>query len=128
LPPPSRRDRGEEDAAEERASLEGLGLAVEQLRGKAGMTREELAKRADLAARTVSEVEQGLREEPRWETIRRLARGLSLEVDDLVRLSVELAPGPAGDRMRQRAREAAGMDNAARIARVMEEVKRREQE
>jgi DNA-binding XRE family transcriptional regulator len=126
-PPPRRRDRGEEDAAEELASLKGLGLAVERLRREARITRDELAKRGDLAAKTVSEIEKGLREEPRWETVRRLARGLRVEVGDLVKLSFELAPGPAGARMRRRAREAAGMDSAARIARVTEEARRREQ-
>jgi hypothetical protein len=68
-----------------------------------------------------------LREEPRWETIRSLASGLGVEIEDLVNLSFALAPGPAGDRMRQRAREAASMDNAARVAKIMEEVQRREQ-
>jgi DNA-binding XRE family transcriptional regulator len=128
LSPPPRRDRGPEDAAEELASLKGLALAVERLRREASMTRDQLAKRANLTATTIAEVEKGLKEEPRWETIRRLAKGLGLEVGELADLSIELAPGPAGDRMRQRAREAASMDNAARIARIMEETKRREQE
>lgn len=122
-PPPPRRDRGEEDTADELASLRGLGLAVERLRREAGMTRNEVAKRGKLAGTTVSRVERGLKEEPRWETLRRLAKGLRVEVSDLAKLSIELAPGPAGDRMRRRAREAASMDNAARVARVMEEAK-----
>jgi DNA-binding XRE family transcriptional regulator len=128
LSPPPRRDRGPEDAAEELASLKGLALAVERLRREASMTRDQLAKRANLASTTIAEVEKGLKEEPRWETIRRLAKGLGLEVGELASLSIELAPGPVGDRMRQRAREAASMDNAARVARITEETKRREQE
>jgi transcriptional regulator with XRE-family HTH domain len=125
-PPPPRRDRGEEDAAEELASLKGLGLAVEQLRREAEMTHDEVARRGKLASTTIAEVEKGLKEEPRWETLRRLAKGLDVEIGDLAKLSVELAPGPAGDRMRQRSREAASMDKAARVARIMEEAKQRE--
>jgi len=124
---PPRRDRGLDDAAEELASLKGLGLAVEQLRLEAKMSRKEVARRGELAGTTVSRVERGLKREPRWETVRRLAKGLGVEVGDLLKLSVQLAPGPAGGRMRQRTQEAASMDNAARVARVMEEIKRRNQ-
>ncbi|HEV2728105.1 MAG TPA: helix-turn-helix transcriptional regulator [Solirubrobacterales bacterium] len=98
--PPGKRSRTDEE--EERASLLGLGLAAQQLRHGAGMSREAVGRRGDLAGSTISRVEKGLKKEPRWETMRRLAKGLGVEVGDLVRLAVELAPGEAGDRLRQR--------------------------
>lgn len=111
----SRRDRGPKDAADQRASLIGLGLAVERLRREAGMTRDAVAKAGGLSGTTVSHVEKGLKKEPRWQTMRDLAKGLNVEVKDLVRLSIELAPGVAGDRLRQREREAREIDIDALI-------------
>lgn len=101
----TRRQRGRADAEEERASLLGLGLAVEKLRREASMTRETVAKKGDLTKATITHIEKGLKVEPRWETFRRLAKGLGVELDELLRLGIELAPGAAGDRLRRRERE-----------------------
>lgn len=97
--------RGRADAEEQRASLVGLGLAVEKLRRDAGMTRDAVARKGELSGTTITHIEKGLKVEPGWGTFRRLAKGLGVELEEFLRLGIELAPGAAGGRLRQRERE-----------------------
>jgi transcriptional regulator with XRE-family HTH domain len=57
---------------------ERLGVSLKRLRRAAGMTQEELAERAGISARTVSDVERGLRAVVHGDTARRLAAALGL--------------------------------------------------
>jgi transcriptional regulator with XRE-family HTH domain len=91
---------------EDKASIRGLGLAVERLRQEQGLSREQVAERGELPAATVGEIEDAeIDREPRWGDLRRVAKGLEVELDYLIRLSYEMAPGPAGDRLRESERE-----------------------
>jgi predicted ATPase/transcriptional regulator with XRE-family HTH domain len=56
----------------------GLGSALRRLRRAAGMTQEELAERAGISARTVSDIERGLRSAVHGDTARRLSSALGL--------------------------------------------------
>lgn len=86
---------------EDKASIRGLGLAVERLRREQELSREQVAERGDLPADSVGEIEAAeIDREPRWGDLRRVAKGLEVELDYLIRLSYELAPGPAGERLR----------------------------
>ncbi len=59
--------------------IEGtLGASLKKLRLAAGITQEELAERAGISARTVSDVERGLRTVVHRDTARRLATALEL--------------------------------------------------
>lgn len=51
-------------------------------------------------------IEERLKTEPRWQTLRGLARGLGVEIPDLIRLGIEMASGEGGDVLRRREREA----------------------
>jgi len=64
---------------------ETLGVALKKLRAAAGMTQEELADRAGISARTVSDVERGLRTVVHHDTARRLAWALGLGEQDRAR-------------------------------------------
>jgi predicted ATPase/DNA-binding XRE family transcriptional regulator len=55
-----------------------LGPTLKRLRRQAGMTQEELAERAGVSARTVSDVERGLRTLVHQDTARRLVSALGL--------------------------------------------------
>lgn len=55
-----------------------LGASLRDLRQAAGITQEELAERAGISARTVSDVERGLRAFVHHDTARRLATALQL--------------------------------------------------
>jgi predicted ATPase/DNA-binding XRE family transcriptional regulator len=57
---------------------ETLAVILKRLRAAAGMTQEELADRAGISARTVSDVERGLRTVVHGDTARRLAPALGL--------------------------------------------------
>ena len=56
-----------------------LGPLLKQLRTAAGLTQEELAERSGISARTVSDVERGLRTNVYPDTARRLAAALGLQ-------------------------------------------------
>lgn len=64
-----------------------LSASLKSLRAAAGLTQEELAERAGISARTVSDVERGLRAVVHHDTARRLASALGL--DDQQRLRFE---------------------------------------
>ena len=75
---------------------ETLGLALKKLRAAAGMTQEELADRAGISARTVSDVERGLRTFVQGDTARRLAAALGMSEQERVRFDA-LARGAVAD-------------------------------
>lgn len=59
-----------------------FGAALARHRRAAGLTQEELAERAGLSARGVSDLERGLRQRPQAETVRLLAQALALTTPD----------------------------------------------
>ncbi|MBO0773575.1 MAG: helix-turn-helix transcriptional regulator, partial [Actinobacteria bacterium] len=56
-----------------------LGETLRRLRQAAGMTQEELAERAGISARAVSDTERGLRSAVHADTARRVAAALRLD-------------------------------------------------
>lgn len=68
-------------------TAETLGGALKKLRAAAGLTQEELAERAGISARTVSDVERGLRASVHGDTARRLGTALGLGAQDRARFS-----------------------------------------
>jgi transcriptional regulator with XRE-family HTH domain len=82
-------------------SYDALDVALKKFRQAAGLTQEELADRAGISARTVSDVERGLRTAIHGDTARRLASALGLRDEDRARFdTVARGPvhvgGPAG--------------------------------
>ena len=88
------------------AGPDELGPSLKALRQVAGLTQEELAERAGISARTVSDVERGIRAAVHADTARRLAAALRLQ-DRALREFEALArghaagprPGPAERRL-----------------------------
>jgi len=58
---------------------DGFGASLKRLRLRAGLTQEELAEKAGISARTVSDAERGLRNSVYADTARRLSTALGLE-------------------------------------------------
>ncbi|HEU5432805.1 MAG TPA: helix-turn-helix domain-containing protein, partial [Thermomicrobiales bacterium] len=56
-----------------------FGDRLRRLREAAGLSQEALAERSGLSARGISDLERGLRRQPRLETVRLLADALALE-------------------------------------------------
>src|SRR5919205_1922187 len=78
----------------------GLGELLRRHRRGAGLTQEELAERAGVSARTVSDVERGLRDRVYRDTAARIAVALGMGAAD--RAVFEAAargrgPGPGSD-------------------------------
>jgi transcriptional regulator with XRE-family HTH domain len=73
-----------------------LGAVLRALREDASMTQEELANRAGLSVRTVSDVERGLRRRLYRDTAERLADALDLAADQRAQF-VDLARGRTAD-------------------------------
>ncbi len=74
-------------------TLAGL---LRQLRKQAGLTQEELAERASLSVRSVSDMERGITLTARRETIRLLADGLSLADPERERFEAVARGRPPG--------------------------------
>ena len=81
-------------------SADGLSTALKRLRVGAGLTQEELAERAGISARTVSDIERGLRVTVYPDTARRLANALEIPPDRRGELESLLRgkPRPGDDR------------------------------
>ena len=62
-----------------------IGALLKRYRVAAGLTQEELAERAEVSARTVSDTERGLRTSIYRDTAKRLADALGLDEDDKAR-------------------------------------------
>jgi transcriptional regulator with XRE-family HTH domain len=62
--------------------MAGVGTLLRRFREAAGLSQEELAERAGLSARGVSDLERGLRRSPYPATLRRLALALELPPED----------------------------------------------
>src|SRR3954454_14997357 len=103
------RERMFLEAAEHKAGQVGLGRAVRHLRGQAGLTHAEPSSRSDLSDAELEVVERG-DVDPTWGDLRRIAYGMNVELDNLLQLGVELAPGPAGERLRKQEQEARDFD------------------
>jgi predicted ATPase/transcriptional regulator with XRE-family HTH domain len=70
-----------------------FGTTLRRLRLAAGLTQEELAERAALSVRGVSDLERGVNARPRSSSIRRLSEALGLSIDEWQSLlSASLGP------------------------------------
>lgn len=58
----------------------GFNMILKKLRDEAGLTQEELARRAGLSVHTISKLEQKDLD-PAWSTVQKLAKALELSTD-----------------------------------------------
>jgi transcriptional regulator with XRE-family HTH domain len=63
---------------------------LQEFRVASGLTQEELAEKAGLSSRGISDLERGVRRRPRLTTIRRLAIGLQLADEDRAALEAAM--------------------------------------
>ena len=59
-----------------------FGELLKRYRSSAGLTQDELAERAGLSARTISDLERGIKHRPHGYTVQRLVRALALGGED----------------------------------------------
>ncbi|MGN6558742.1 MAG: helix-turn-helix domain-containing protein [Solirubrobacterales bacterium] len=77
-----------------------LGEAVRTLRQKAGLSQDELAARAELDARSIARLEAG-QVDPTWGSMRRIAGGLGVPLEDLAELAETLGGAAARGSIQQ---------------------------
>ncbi len=65
-------------------TLRGLGQVLRRMREQKGMTQEELAKRAKLTKPYISQIENGVRQNPSLPALRRLAKALGVPMAQLL--------------------------------------------
>src|SRR5207248_6609341 len=70
-------------------SNQPLGLAVRELRGRASLSQEELARASGLHPTYISGIERGLRN-PTWRSLGRLCDALGLKMSELSALAERL--------------------------------------
>jgi transcriptional regulator with XRE-family HTH domain len=63
-----------------------IGATIRLLRLEAGLSQEQLALRVKINASEISNLERGLRN-PKWETMKRLAKGLGVPCWQMVRIA-----------------------------------------
>ena len=64
-------------------ACKALGEAIAQQRNELGITQEDLAARVDLSSRSIQRIEAGT-EQPRYETLFRIARALNTTPDQFI--------------------------------------------
>jgi transcriptional regulator with XRE-family HTH domain len=72
-----------------------LGEAVRTLRRKTGLSQDALAARAGLDPSSIARIEAG-NMDPSWGSMRRIAGGLGIPLEDLAELAEDLERGSPG--------------------------------
>src|SRR5215212_9803008 len=88
--------------------LPGFGDLLRRHRTAAALSQEELAERAGVSVRALSDLERGVHRAPRLETVRMLAEALGLGVDDRADLLAVARPAAETARSTVRSRLSPG--------------------
>lgn len=67
------------------SSKSTLAKTVKKLREKQGLSREKLARLADVSSNTIFNIEAGTQDNPTIDTLRKIAVALNVGVDDLIK-------------------------------------------
>ena len=64
---------------------ETIGDKIKQLRNKQGLTQDELARKADIKYTTLTKIETNVITKPSIQTVMKIATGLGIGIDDLMK-------------------------------------------
>jgi DNA-binding XRE family transcriptional regulator len=64
---------------------ETIGDKIKQFRNKQGLTQDELARKSDLPYTTLTKIETNVITKPSIQTVIKIAKGLGLGIDDLIK-------------------------------------------
>lgn len=65
-------------------SSTNLGKRIKELRGKAKISQDQLAKKADIPFSTLVKIEAGYTPNPSMETLIKIADAFEITIDDLI--------------------------------------------
>ncbi len=64
--------------------LSAIAKNIKKYRGKLGVSQDKLSKLAGVTLHTLTKIETGATPDPRIETLKKIAKGLNVSVDDLI--------------------------------------------
>ena len=67
------------------SSKDTLAKTIKHLREKQGLSREKLARLADVSNNTIFNIESGTQDNPTIDTLRKIAKALGVGVDNLIK-------------------------------------------
>ena len=65
--------------------LSTIAKNIKKYRAKLGISQDKLSKLAGITLHTITKIESGATPDPRIETVKKIASGLDVSVDDLLR-------------------------------------------
>ena len=67
------------------SSKNNIAKTVKRLRGKAGISQENLARLADVSNNTIINIEAGKQDNPTIETLKKIAKALNAPIEDVIK-------------------------------------------
>jgi transcriptional regulator with XRE-family HTH domain len=64
---------------------ENIGDKIKKIRNKKGLTQDELARKAELPYTTLTKIESNVITRPTIQTVVKIAKGLEVGIDDLMK-------------------------------------------
>jgi len=68
-----------------KSSKNTIAKTVKRLREKMGLSQEKLARLADVSNNTIINIEAGKQDNPTIETLKKIAKALGAQVEDLIK-------------------------------------------
>jgi transcriptional regulator with XRE-family HTH domain len=65
--------------------MSNISTNLKKLREKKGLSQEKLARLSDVANNTIVKIEAGKNQNPTLDTLKKIAKVLSISVDELIR-------------------------------------------
>jgi transcriptional regulator with XRE-family HTH domain len=65
--------------------LSTIAKNIKKYRNKLGISQDKLSKLASVTLHTLTKIETGATPDPRIETLKKIAKGLGVSVDDLIK-------------------------------------------
>ncbi len=65
--------------------LSTIAKNIKKYRNKLGISQDKLSKLAGVTLHTLTKIETGATPDPRIETLKKIAKGLNVSVDELIR-------------------------------------------
>ncbi len=65
--------------------LSTIAKNIKKYRDKLGVSQDKLSKLASVTLHTLTKIETGATPDPRIETLKKIAKGLNVSVDDLIK-------------------------------------------
>jgi len=66
-------------------NLTSIAKNIKKYRGRLGISQDKLSKFAGVTLHTLTKIETGATPDPRIETLKKIAKGLNVSVDDLIK-------------------------------------------